>query len=300
MAASTQKNFLDPAFLMQLQNYSLMAKVVVEGFLSGMHRSLFHGFGTEFLQYRNYTPGEDLKYLDWKVLAKSDRLYTKVYEEETNMNCSIIIDCSASLDYQGERAPANKLRYACMIAACIAYLASRQGDNIGLFAYGDTLQEVLEPGHRIGQLNRFLQALTRLKPAGTADHEAKLNSLLRQFSQRGIVVYISDMLEGETVLPNVLKRFRYCHCDCLAIQVLDPDELDLPHARVMRYIDSEMPDEITTFPEAARAAYEQSMHTFLLDLQRAFAKSQVEYLRLLSTDSIGEVLARYLSYRDKF
>lgn len=300
MTTPTHKNFLDPAFIMQLQNYSLMAKVVVEGFLSGMHRSLFHGFGTEFLQYRNYTPGEDLKYLDWKVLAKSDRLYTKVYQEETNMNCYIILDCSASLDYQGERAPATKLRYACMIAACIAYLASRQGDNIGLFAYGDKVQEVLEPGHRIGQLNRFLQALTRLQPSGSAEHEVKLSSLMHQFSHRGIVVYISDMLEGETVLPKILNRFRFCHCDCLAIQVLDPDELDLPQARVMRYMDSEMPDEITTYPEAARAAYERSMQAFLQTLQSAFAKSQVEYLRLLSTDSIGEVLARYLSHRDEF
>jgi len=300
MASSQQKDFLDPAFLLQLQNYSLMAKVVVEGFLSGMHRSLFHGFGTEFLQYRNYTPGEDLKYLDWKVLAKSDRLYTKVYQEETNMNCYIILDCSASLDYQGDRAPSNKLRYASMIAACIAYLASRQGDNIGLFAYSDQLHEVIEPGHRIGQLNRFLQALTRLQPSGTADHAARLHTLTHQFSHRGIVIYISDMLEGETILPQMLRRFRFCHCDCLAIQVLDPDELDLPQARVTRYMDCESQDEITTFPEVARRAYAHSMQAFLEQLQQAFAKSQVEYLRLISTDPVGAVLARYLSHRDRF
>lgn len=296
--ASTQ-TFLDPSYLNQLQNYALMARVAVEGFLSGMHRSSFHGFGTEFLQYRNYTPGEDLKYLDWKVLAKSDRLYTKVYREETNMNCYIVLDCSGSTDYQGQQAPVSKFRYSGMIAACIAYLAAKQGDNVGLYAYNNQLREAVEPGLRSGQLNRCLQALSRLTPQGQANHEKLLTAFTQQFNRRGIVIFISDMLESEEVLPPLLKRFRFARNDCLAVQVLDPDELSLPQPQVTRFIDSESNQEIVTFPEAARQNYQKAMDRFQTDLKRNLTRSQVPTLHLKTSDSIGRTLARYLNQRER-
>ena len=157
---------------------------------------------------------------------------------------------------------------------------------------------MIEPGHRSGQLNRFLQALTRLKPQGSADHAAQLNALPHQFAHRGIIVYLSDMLESETILPKILNRFRYRHCDCMAIQILDPDELDLPHNRVTRYLDSESSSEITTFPKTARASYAEAMRSYLEQLQQTFAKSQIEYLRLVTTDPLGQALAGYLHHRE--
>lgn len=296
--AVAYKELLDPAHLTRIENYALMARAAVEGFLSGMHRSVFHGFGTEFLQYRNYVPGEDLKYLDWKVYAKRDELVTKVYQEETSMNCYFVIDASASHHYQGERAACSKLRYACMIAASLAYLATRQGDNIALFAYQDSIVEALEPGHRSGQLHRFLQALTRLKPEGPANHERLLQSITHHMRNRGLVVYLSDMLEAEEMLPRMLQSLRFQHCDCLALQILDPDELDLPHAYPVRYIDSETGKEVTTFAETVREGYEQSMAKFMEDLKSGFRRAQVEYTPLLTTDHLGHALSQYLHSRE--
>ncbi|MBC2595566.1 DUF58 domain-containing protein [Ruficoccus amylovorans] len=291
-------DLLDPAHLAQLGNYALLSRTAVEGFLSGMHRSLFHGFGTEFLQYRDYTPGADLKYLDWKLLARTDRLYTKVYQEETNMNLQLVLDTSASMDYRGERAACTKLHYACMTAACLAYMAVRQGDNVGLFAYGDTLQEVVPPGHRTGQLDRVLQALTRLRPAGPADHDAMLQTFGNQLRQRSIVIYISDMLEAENLLPEHLKRFRLRHCDTLAVQVLDSDELDLPIEGVARFHDIESGREIISWAETTRDGYKSQMSDFMNKLRDGFTRSQVDLLRLTTDESLGYALARYLHHRE--
>ncbi len=295
--AVTQQDLLDPAYLASLNDFQLMSRVAVDGFMAGIHRSHSHGAGMEFLQYRNYSPGEDLKYLDWKVLAKSDKLYTKVFQEETNMNCYFVLDTSASMQYQGDRAACSKLHYACMVAACITQLASRQGDNVGLFAYSDQLHESAEMGGRLGQVDRILRALTRLEPSGEAQHESMLQSFLHHFKTRGTVIYISDMLEGEDVLPKLLRNFRINKSDCLAIQILDPDELDLPQNRVTRYLDSEVEGEVTTYPETARAAYEERMGTFIESLKKGLAQSQVDFLQLVTTDSVGVSLAKYFDHR---
>lgn len=296
--SAQETDLLDPATLSGLGNLSLMARMAVEGFLSGMHRSLFHGFGTEFLQYRNYTPGEDLKYIDWKVYARSDRLYTKVYEEETNMNCYVLLDASASMDYQGADAPVSKFHYARMAAACIGYLAQRQGDNLGLFAYGEHVREAVEPGHRSGQFDRFLKSLVRAKPEGVAVHEALLESLSLRLRQRGIVVYLSDMLEAEDSLPQALAKFRFRHCDVLAIQILDPDEETLPHPSVSRYQDIESGREVVAWPEAVRTRYREDMDRFLGKLKDGFASAQIDYLRVSTKDSLGLTIAHYLNRRE--
>jgi len=293
----TIQALLDPAHLSQMTNLQLLARTAVEGFLSGMHRSVFHGFGTEFLQYRNYSPGEDLKYLDWKVLARSDRLYTKVYQEETNMNCAVLLDCSGSMDYAGDRAPCTKFRYAAMLAACIAYLASRQGDNVGLFAYSDELLEAVEPGHRSGQLSRVMHALSRLKPHGAAAHQRTLDNLTHPFKHRGIVVLISDMLEAEDALPRLLRNFRFRHCDVIALQVLDPDEIDLPQPQVTRFKDIEAGREVVAWPPTVRHDYTHRMNAFLEELRTGFFANGIDYLKLQTTDSLGLALAQYLSHR---
>ncbi|GHB97603.1 DUF58 domain-containing protein [Cerasicoccus arenae] len=295
--STTVKDLLDPSHLTQIANMQLLARTAVEGFLSGMHRSVFHGFGTEFLQYRNYTPGEDLKYIDWKVVARTDKLYTKVYQEETNMNCTVLLDCSGSMDYQGSRASCTKFRYAAMVAACIAYLAGRQGDNVGLFAYSDELLEAVEPGHRAGQLSRVMHALARLKPHGAAAHQRTLDNLTHPFKHRGIVILISDMLEAEDQLPRLLRNFRFRHCDVIALQVLDPDELDLPQPQVTRFRDLEAGKEVVAWPSSVRTQYTERMNEFLANLRTGFSKSQVDYLRLQSTDSLGLALAQYLHHR---
>lgn len=297
MSVQSTKDYLDPSVLSRIDNFALMAKVAVEGFLSGMHRSVFHGFGTEFLQYNNYTPGEDLKHLDWKVYARLDKLYTKVYQEETNMNCHIILDASESLRYSGSRASCSKFKYASMLAACLAYLAIRQGDNVGLIIYSDEVVDVLPPRQRAGQLHRVLQSLQNAKPGGVANHKQMFRYLENHLRNRGLVILISDMLEGEEVLPDILGRVRLMRSDSFAVQVLDPDEEDFPRAVSARFLDSESKAEVVTSPEAVAEHYNTEMAQFIDSLRSGFHASQVEYLKSLTNESLGSVLGQYLHQR---
>ena len=141
------EHLLDPAILSKIDNYPLLARTVVEGFIAGLHGSLYHGFGSEFVHYRNYSPGDDLKYVDWKVYGRSDKYYVKVFQEETNTNCYIVLDSSASMGYSGADGRMTKLQYGKIIAACLAYLINRQGDNVGFYGYSDQLKCCVQPGH---------------------------------------------------------------------------------------------------------------------------------------------------------
>ncbi len=289
---------LSPATLSRIENYALLAKVAVEGYMSGLHRSFTRGQGSEFLQYRDYAPGDDLKYVDWKVYSRSDRYYTKVFQEETNMNCFLVLDASASLDYQGERADCGKWRYACMVAACLAYLASRQGDNVGLCIYNDDVVEMIDARQRQGQLPRILSALARHKPAGAARHEYAWNYLMGHLRSRGMVVFLSDFLEAEETLPPILKRIRYARHECVAVQVLDPDERDLPFDRSTEFIEPEEGGRILTNPETIRTQYMEKMNDFQQRLSVGLTRSQVEFLSLLSSDSLARSLSAYLHKRE--
>lgn len=289
---------LSPATLARIDNYSLLAKTAVEGFLSGLHRSLSHGTGGEFLQYRNYTPGDDLKYVDWKVYSRQNKFHTKVFREETNMNLSLVLDASASLAYVGSRAPCGKWRYASMVAACLAYMASRQGDNVGLYLYNQGIIQALDPSRSPGQLQRIFASLAREEPNGSADHPRAWNYLTNHFRSRGMVVFLSDFLEADDSLPPLLKRLRYAHHDCLAIQVLAPDELDLPFDRSTEFIDAEGGARIDTYPDSVRGDYIRAMNDFLARLSESMKKSQVDFLRLNTSDSLAHSLATYLHKRD--
>jgi len=294
--AESARDLLDPSTLARIENYGLLARVAVNGFVSGMHRSLSHGFGTEFLHYRNYSPGEDLKYVDWKVYARNERLYTKVFEEETNMNLYLLVDLSASMDFQGTRAMCSKSHYAKMLAACLAHLAIRQGDHVGLIAYGDDLFDVIEPSARGGHLDRILRSLQRIRPAGASDHLRPIHFLERHLRSRGLVVVISDMLESEDVLPAELKRLRTARSDCIALQVLDPDELDLPRTAAARMIDAESSAARMTSPEAVSERYNHRMAAWTAELQTRMRRAGVDHCILNTRDSIGISLARYLSH----
>ena len=299
MPVASFQTLLDPANLTRIAPFSLLAKIAVEGFLSGLHRSIFHGFGSEFLQYRHYTPGEDLKYVDWKLFARRDRLYTKVFQEETNMNVHLLVDISASMGYAGDRAVCSKLRYATMIAASLAYLAARQGDNIGLMLYGGQVLDHHRPAHRAQQLHRVLLALARAEATGEADHHTALGILENQISTRGLVILLSDMLESEEDLPKRLGRLRLRHCDCIGIQILDPDETNLPRRATARFEGMEGSGEVLTSPAAVAEAHDTGMETFLHNLRRNFHREQVDYLQLSTRENLGHALAAYLHHREK-
>lgn len=291
---------LDPVTLSRIENLSMRARVAVDGFLSGLHRSRAHGFGSEFLQYRNYTPGEDLKFLDWKVLAKSERLYTKVFEEETNMTVYLLVDLSASMGYQGPGVPMSKDTYAATLAACLAYLAYRQGDRVGLYLYSDQLRMVIEPGRRPDQLARIFRTLQSDKPQGSSGHGNAMRFLENHIKSRGLVVLISDMLEAEASLPPLLSRINTAHNDILALQVLDPTELTLPEDPALRFIDLESGADVVTSPEQISQAYQERFRQFQATLRNNLRSARIELQVSLSSQPVGEALARFLSHHARF
>ena len=205
----------------------------------GIHRSLRQGRGSEFYQYRPYTRGEDLKLLDWKVFAKRDELVSKTFQESTNFTVSLVMDASASMGYVGKRSACSKLKYAKMLAACFAYLAYRQGDRLGLFAYSDQVKEWIRPRAGSGQLNRIFSSLHGLDSSGTTAHEFAWERMVSGLPGRAMVVFISDFLEAENSLAEQLRFSLSSRYETLCLQVLDPDEIDLPDSDSLRFVELE-------------------------------------------------------------
>jgi uncharacterized protein (DUF58 family) len=292
-------NLLDPAYLSSISNYALMAKVAVEGFLSGLHRSRLQGPGSEFLQYRAYTPGEDPRLIDWKAYARRNRLQTKIFQEETNMTCTIVLDASASMDYRGARASCSKFDYARMVAAALAYLALRQGDQVGLTIYNSTITDAISPSQRSNRLASIFHALSRATPKDSANHELAIEYMGHQVRGRGLFVFVSDMLDEEDSLPSLLARIRIRHYDTVALQVLDPDELDFPQSEAARFVDMESGLECVTSPKAVADSYNRSMQDSQKRLNKAYINSRIDHTVFSTEASLGHVLSAYLHRRSQ-
>jgi len=296
-SSSERGQLLDPAYLSSISNYALMARVAVEGYLSGLHRSRFYGFGNEFLQYRSYTPGEDPRFIDWKVYAKRGRLQTKVFQEETNMSVSLVVDASASMDYAGSRAACRKFDFARMCAAALAYLAFKQGDQVGLYLFNDTLAAAVPPGQRGNRQAVLYHTLQQTRPEKPGNPEAAIEYLGHHLRGRGMVIFISDMLDEWAGLPGLLAGIRIRHHDTLALQVLDPDELAFPAEEAARFVDLESGEECITSPKVVADDYNRLMRESQNLLRTAFTGSGIDHEVFTSGDSLGLVLSAYLHKR---
>ncbi len=293
-------HLLDPNIIANIDNYSLLARTIVEGFISGLHRSLYQGFGSEFVHYRNYSPGDDLKFIDWKVYARSNKFQMKVYEEETNTNCYIVLDSSASMAYSGKKGRLTKLHYAKIICACFAYLINRQGDNVGFYAYSDILKSGIKPGHRSGQVHNICSELTRLEPTGKCDHNDTLRKLGELFNRRGIVILISDFHDFDEQISKAIRYFKFTHHDCILIQVLDDDEVNFPFQSNVRFIDSESHNELTTYPELVRQKYLDSFNRFMSDFENFCWKNDIDIEKITTSSSLVNILSGFLHRRELY
>ncbi len=299
MVESAESSLLDPAHLKGIEDYSLLARVVVDGAMPGIHRSLRQGRGNEFFQYRPYERGEDMKMVDWKVYAKRDELVSKTFQEDTNFTVYLVVDASASMGYEGKRASCSKLRYAKMLAACFAYLSQRQGDRFGLFAYSDEVQQWIRPRSGSGHLNRLLVSLGSLEAKGRNDHEQAWGKFANSLPGRSMVVFISDFLEAEDTLSERLRFALSSHYECLCLQVLDPEEMDLPDAEAIRFAEMEGDREISSAPPAIREKYLNDMNAFVEDLRGKLASVSAEFETLRSDQELGHALRRFLGLRNR-
>ena len=301
--------FLDPAVLARLGTLELKARTVVEGFLTGLHRSPMKGFSVEFAEYRQYLPGDDLATIDWKVYARSDRYYVKKFEEETNLDCYLLLDVSASMDYGGatggdtgirdDRLRVTKLEYASMLAAALAYLMNRQRDAVGLTAFDDAIVEMLPPGSRAGHLRSILLTLDRLRIGKRTDVSKPLHLLADGIGKRGMVVLISDLLDDPERVIDGLRHFRFCGTDVIVFQVLDRDELTFPFERAARFCDIEGDEEMVAVPSAVRQHYLDALNATLDRYRRELTSAGIDYQLLDTSQPLDLALAAYLSARGR-
>jgi len=295
--SARERQFLDPAVVARLGTLELKARTVVEGFLSGLHRSPFKGFSVEFAEYRQYIPGDDLSTIDWKVYARSDRHYVKKFEEETNLNCHLMLDISGSMGY-GSRG-ITKYQYGQCLAASLAYLMNRQRDAIGLAAFDERIVTMLPASARPGHLNAMLVTLDRLELGTHTNVSKPLHQLADSLSKRGMVVLISDLLDDPERVIRGLKHFRFRGTDVIVFHLLDPDELAFPFERATRFEDMETRHEVLAVPAVVRDHYLKAIGDLIERYKRELGAAGIDY-QLLTTDQPLELaLLAYLSTRGR-
>jgi len=293
--ADTRSPFLDPATIARLGSLDLKVRAIVEGFLSGLHRSPFKGFSVEFAEYRQYLPGDDLTTLDWKVYARTDRHFVKKFEEETNLDCYLLLDVSRSMGYGS--GPLTKLQYASYLTGALAYLMTRQRDAVGLIAFDDKIVKMLRPSARSGHLTSLLVTLDRLPIGAGTDVAKPLRDLAEAVRKRGLVVLISDLLDDiDRVLPG-LKHFRYRGSEVIVFHVLDPAELRFPFEQTARFRDMETLDEVVAVPEVVRSRYLSALGDLQERYRRELQLAGIDYVILDTSVPLETALMSYLMTR---
>src|SRR6266540_2687412 len=290
------RSFLDPAVVARLGTLELKARTIVEGFLSGLHRSPFKGFSVEFAEYRQYIPGDDLHTIDWKVYARSDRHYIKKFEEETNLDCHLLLDVSGSMGY-GSHHGMSKFEYGACLAASLGYLMNRQRDAVGLTAFDENVAAMLPASSRPGHLRSLLVTLERLKTARRTNVAKPLHQLADTLTKRGLVVLISDLLDNPDEIIRGLKHFQFRGIDVIVFHVLDADELDFPFDRATRFEDLETNEEVMAVPGAVRDHYLKQITALIDRYRREPGASGLDYQLLNTNHPLELALMSYLSTR---
>jgi uncharacterized protein (DUF58 family) len=290
--------YLDPAVIARLGTMELRARTIVEGFLSGLHRSPYKGFSVEFAEYRQYLPGDDLSTLDWKVYARSDRFYVKKFEEETNVDCHLLLDASASMGYASKGA-VSKLAYGSFLAGALAYLMARQRDAVGFIAFDDRMIERLPASARPGHLRSVLIALDRLTLGRQSDVSRPLHQLADTILKRSMAVLISDLLDDPAAVIRGLKHLRFRGTDVIVFHVLDRDELTFPFDRATKFRDLESDAEVLAVPAAVRDEYLKAIQDLCAVYERELRLAGIDYVRLDTAEPLDFALASYLSSREK-
>jgi uncharacterized protein (DUF58 family) len=294
--SSRDLRFLDPAVIARLGSMELKARTVVEGFLSGLHRSPFKGFSVEFAEYRQYMPGDDLSTLDWKVYARSDRHYVKKFEEETNLDCQLLLDVSASMAYRGG-APMSKIEYGSVLAASLAYLMTRQRDATGLIEFDERITRRLPASARPGHLHSILLALNRIRPGSRSDVGRPLHQLADALGKRSLAVLISDLLDDPEGVIRGLKHLRFRGTDVIVFQLLDPYELQFPIKGAARFTDVESAEVITADPSRVRHGYLEALEDMRARYEKELRGNGIDFLTLDTSKPLDFALLAYLDSR---
>ena len=294
---SESLNFLDPSVLAGLSNLEMRARVAVEGFLSGLHKSPDRGFSVEFNDYRHYYPGDDMRHVDWRLYARSDKLYVKQYEDETNVRCVILLDSSASMSYG--TGSFTKLQYGVTLASALAYFIMRQRDAVGLIVFDEEIREFIPPKCRQMHLMRILRSLARVENGAGTDVVKPLTDLAMSLNRKSFVILITDMLDDEERVIRTLQNLRAMGHDVIAFQIMDHAELDFPFTEATEFIDMENSESFITSPVAIRKSYLQHVNEFLEFCRRKCQGSGVDYCLMDTAQPLDQALSAYMLRRSR-
>ncbi len=292
------RRFLDPTTVARVSRLDLRARQVVEGFIAGMHRSPFFGHSVEFVQHREYVPGDDLRHLDWKVWSKTDRFYVKQYEEETNLRATLIVDVSESMHYG--RGPLNKYEYACTVAACLGYLIILQQDSVGLVTFDSDVRQVVPARSGQTQIDALVKALHVSRPREKTDLEKILRRATETIPGRGMIILVSDLLADRGPLFRGLEMLRHRRHDILLLHILDEDEVTFPFAGTTRFEGMEELPNLLCDPRALRDGYLEALGEYLVEVRRGCAQKGVDYALIRTGEPLDAALSKFLNHRLAF
>jgi uncharacterized protein (DUF58 family) len=289
--------FLDPQTLSKLQGLELRARSIVEGYVSGVHRSPYHGFSIEFAEHREYSPGDDLRYVDWKVFGKTDKFYLKQYEEETNLVSYLLLDTSQSMQYKSDSAALSKLEYAQCAAAALCYLILEQQDSVGLATFDTDLRALVRPSSNPSHLKQLLHVMENSCPERKTRTGPIFHDLAERLKHRGLVLIFSDLFDDVPSMMAGLKHFRHRRHDVIVFHVLDPAEIDFPFRQTTLFRGLEELPDVLTDPRALRKAYLDEFGRYLQAVRKGCRGEHIDYLLLRSDHSLEVVLSSYLASR---
>jgi len=291
------KDILDPAVLARISNLTLRARTVVEGVLSGLHRSPHHGSSVEFVEHKEYSPGDELKHVDWKVLGRSDKYYVKQFEEETNLKCHLILDTSGSMGYAS--GDVSKFEYARTLAASLAYLMLKQGDSVGIVTFADRTVQHVPPRSKSSHLQAVVELLEKAAPAGKTGLANTLGELAERMRRRSLLIVLSDLFDTTDRVLGSLKQFRHRRHELILFHILDTAEIEFPFNRLTLF--RSMEDSRRVLSDAARIGqrYRDEVAAFIERYRSECLSDQIDYQLINTAQPLDQALARYLAAREK-
>src|ERR1700722_5084923 len=293
--ADDPRRFLHPTTIAKISRLDLRARQVVEGFISGMHKSPVFGHSIEFVQHREYTTGDDIRHLDWKVWSKTDRYYIKQYEEETNLRCTLVVDVSESMHYG--RGALNKYNYACTAAACLAYLLLRQQDSCGCITFDSDVRQIVPARSQNTHIDAIIKAMDVSKPREKTDIEKILRRVTETVHSRGLIVIVSDLLIEREPLFRALEMLCHRKHDILVFHVMDEDEMTFPFTGTTRFEGMEEMPHLLCDPRALRDGYMEALEDYLVEVRRGCTRLGIDYQLVRTGDYLDAFLSKFLHHR---
>jgi len=297
MRRAPLSKYYRPDRLAKIGDLRLLARTVVEGYISGLHKSPFKGFSVEFAEYRQYVQGDDLKHFDWKVYARTDKKYIKEYEEETNMTCTLLLDTSGSMAYGSNGL--TKFEYGCYLSAALTYLMLQQKDKVGLVLFDTEVRERIPPRSSPAHMKYVFDRLEAAEPGGPTGVAASLHAIAETTKRRGLIIIISDLVDRQETVLNALQHFRHDRHEVIVFNVFDPAEIEFPFEDLTEFRDMETDARMVVQPKVIREQYLDNFNRFVERYRRGCAASRIDY-ELLQTDQPFELmLAAYLARRQR-